>query len=444
VTGRRAATVWLGVAVTVTAAGVFAWQARARASGAATSDDPLVPTAHVLRGTIDLSVYALGELRASKSVTLPAPSVGGTLRLLTLADVGASVKAGDVLMEFDPTEQHYALEQAESQQAQAEQQAIKTHADMDVQASQDTLDLLTAQFDLRRAELDATPDQKLIPAITFQKNQLALDDAKHHLAQVQTDAASRKAARAAAIGIADEAVRRSKLLASRAKTNIDNLVVKSTIDGMVALRDNFDAAGGMMFSGMSVPPYRAGDNVSAGRPIMDVFDLTAMEIRIRINEQERDNVAVGQAAMVEFDSLPGVPLPAKVTTISGLASQNYDTGGPLRQFDSSLQLEHPDGRLRPGASVHVVLTGRRLPGVLNLPRQALFQKDGKPVVYVKIGDHFEAREVKVTQRTESRAAIEGVSEGTIVALVDPEAAKSTTAKSAAAIAPGGPAPGGSK
>jgi hypothetical protein len=141
---------------------------------------------------------------------------------------------------------------------------------------------------------------------------------------------------------------------------------------------------------------------------------------------------------VQFDSLPGIPLPATITTISGQASPNYDTGGPLRQFDAALQLDHPDPRLRPGASVHVVLTGQRLEGVLNLPRQALLQKNGKSVVYVKNGDRFEAREVRVTQRSESRAAIEGVPEGAIVALVDPEAVKSTSGKSAAAPASGGP------
>jgi len=193
-----------------------------------------------------------------------------------------------------------------------------------------------------------------------------------------------------------------------------------------------------MFTGMSLPAYRAGDNVSSGRPVIDVFDLTAMEIRIRINEQERDNVVVGQPAVVEFDSLPGVLLPARVTTIAGLATQNNDFGGPLRQFETALQLDKPDARLRPGASVHVALTGRKLSDVLNLPRQALFQKDGKPVVYVKAGDRFEAREVKVTQRSESRAAIEGVPEGAIIALVDPETVKVASSKPAA---PAAPAPG---
>ena len=94
------------------------WRRSARCASAGTAppllppSDPLVPTTRVTRGPLELSVHATGELRASKSAMLTAPSVGGTLRILQLLDAGVSVKAGDVIAEFDPTEQQYALEQA--------------------------------------------------------------------------------------------------------------------------------------------------------------------------------------------------------------------------------------------------------------------------------------------------------------------------------------------
>src|SRR5215475_219746 len=93
------------------------------------------PTTRVTRGPLELSVHATGELRASKSAMLIAPSVGGTLRILRMLDTGMSVKAGDVIAELDPTEQQYALEQAKSELAEAEQQIVKKKADLDVQAA---------------------------------------------------------------------------------------------------------------------------------------------------------------------------------------------------------------------------------------------------------------------------------------------------------------------
>ena len=74
---------------------------------------PLIPTTRITRGPLELSVNATGEVRAAKSAMLPAPSVGGTLRILKLAPTGTTVKTGDVIVELDPTEQIYALEQAQ-------------------------------------------------------------------------------------------------------------------------------------------------------------------------------------------------------------------------------------------------------------------------------------------------------------------------------------------
>ena len=55
------------------------------------------------------------------------------------------------VVEFDPADQQYALEQAKSELAEAEQEIVKMKADAAVQAAQDEVALLTARFDVRRA-----------------------------------------------------------------------------------------------------------------------------------------------------------------------------------------------------------------------------------------------------------------------------------------------------
>ena len=52
-----------------------------------------------------------------------------------------------------------------------------------------------------------------------------------------------------------------------AKTNIENMQVKSTIDGVVSAKENRDASGGFFTTGMVLPEYRAGDLVFSGRPL---------------------------------------------------------------------------------------------------------------------------------------------------------------------------------
>jgi hypothetical protein len=82
-------------------------------------------------------------------------------------------------------------------------------------------------------------------------------------------------------------------------------------------------------------------------------------------------------------------------------------------------------------SVDLQLAGASVENVLHVPRQAVFDRNGKPVVYVRAGDRFEPREVKPTHRSETRVAMEGVEEGTEVALVNPEAAVAGTPTAAA-------------
>jgi hypothetical protein len=49
---------------------------------------------------------------------------------------------------------------------------------------------------------------------------------------------------------------------------------------------------------------------------------------------------------------------------------------------------------------------------------------------------FESREIKILHRTESRMALDGLAEGTEVALIDPNAALKTTPTAAPAAPPG--------
>jgi multidrug efflux pump subunit AcrA (membrane-fusion protein) len=237
--------------------------------------------------------------------------------------------------------------------------------------------------------------------------------------------------------VLEERRARQKLTADRARQNIDSLVIKASIAGTVAVRENMDAAGGFFFSGMSLPTYRVGDSVFSGRPVTDVFDLSSMEIKAMVNEQERVNVSARQAALVTSNALPGETFKATVMSVAGLGRPDRNAG-PLRQFEVTLALERPDARLPPGTSVEVVVHGKTVDNALLLPRQAVFEKDGKPIVYVRSTGPtgFESREIKILHRTESRMAVDGLAEGTEVALIDPTAAVKTTPTPAPAAPPG--------
>jgi multidrug efflux pump subunit AcrA (membrane-fusion protein) len=74
-----------------------------------------VPTTRATKGPLKLTVHGIGDLRAGRTVTLVTPPVGGQLRIVTLAPTGTPVKSGDPVVEFDPADQQYALEQAKDE-----------------------------------------------------------------------------------------------------------------------------------------------------------------------------------------------------------------------------------------------------------------------------------------------------------------------------------------
>jgi HlyD family secretion protein len=385
-----------------------------------------IPTTKLIKGTLQASVHATGDLRAGRTVSLAAPSVGGMLRIVHMLTTGSAVKAGDVVVEFDPADQQFALAQAKSEVAEAEQEITKMKADAASQAAQDDVALLTARFAVRRAELDAAANE-LIAAIEAQKNVLTLEESKRALAQIEEDVTSRTATSAAALAVVLEKRNKAMLSMQRAQQNIDNLVLKAPLDGVVSVSENRDAMGGIIIGGMPMPEYREGDAVSPGRPVADVIQSGRMEVRAKVDENDRANLAEGQPAVVTIDSLPGVKFPAKVGALAGLANRSFwESSGVTRRFDVTFQFDQPDPRMKAGTSVRVTLQGKEIQNALSVPRQAVFQKNGKTHVFVKVGDRFDQREVKLVQRTESRAVIEGLDEGTEVALVDPTLVRTNT------------------
>lgn len=398
-----------------------------------------VPTARVTKGPLKLTVHAVGDLRAGRTVTIVAPPVGGMLRIVSLVQTGMTVKAGAPVVEFDPADQQYALEQARSELDEAEQGIVKIKADAAVQAAEDEVALLTARFDVRRSELD-TAANEFIGAMEAEKNKLSLEEARRRLAQLLEDVKSRAATNSASLAVALEKRKKAQLAMQRAQQTIDSLVIKAPFDGVVSLKENRDASGGMIFWGMILPEYRAGDQIWPGRPVVDVIEAGRMEVRAKIDEGDRPNLVAGQPAVVEVDALPGEKFTARIGQLSGLANRAnfFESASVTRLFDVTLQFDQPDPRLKAGVSVRVTLDGKELQGALQVPRQAVFDKNGKNFVFVKTGERFEPHDVQVEQRTESRVVISGLPEGAEIALVDPTA---RTTGSGAPTAPTVPASG---
>ena len=160
-------------------------------------------------------------------------------------------------------------------------------------------------------------------------------------------------------------------------------------------------------------------------------------MKAKIAERNRSNVKQGQAVEAVFDALPGRTYHGKVTQVGGMSAHEFfddDAGGT---FDVTMQLSDADARLRSGMTARLLLLGDTRRGVLYLPRQALFLKDGKHIVYVKTGNGYEQKEIAIRDETESRAIITGLGEGATVAMIDPTLPRKHDSAAGSAASGGG-------
>jgi multidrug efflux pump subunit AcrA (membrane-fusion protein) len=398
-----------------------------------------VPVSVVKRGALAIEVHGTGELNANNSVMLSAPAMGGdALQITRLAQTGERVKKGDVVVEFDPSEQNYKLEQNRSELMQADEEIIKAKADTEVQTSEDKVALLKARYDVRRAELDVEKNE-LVSKIDGQKNDLALEQAKRVLAQLEKDIESHKASGNATIYLAQEKHNKAQLAMNLAQQNLEHMRVMAPMDGLVSIEKNQNAAGGFYFTGMTLPDYRAGDTVRPGSAIVQVLDPSGMNLVSKVPEDEHDNIRTGQVVKVTFHAIPDHVFEGSVKSVGGMSMGSIFNSDPnSHTFDATIQLKGGDARLRPGLTADLMFEGVQATNVLYVPRQALFMKDGKRVVFVRKGGSYQQHEVKIKSASESQAAVDGLEEGTTIALIDPTIPHKQSGSGSAASVEGAP------
>src|SRR5919106_472999 len=398
------------------------------------TDGNVIPTARVAQGDVPVVVHATGELRPLRAQALVAPAVGSPMQILNIAATGTQVKEGDVIVEFDRSEQEERLDTARSELAQAEQEIAKMRADATVQAAQDNVTLLTARFDVRRGELDVQGGE-LHSAIDRQKFQLTLEEAKGRLGQLQEDLKSRTASDRASLAVLEEKLNKARLQMDNAQRNIDNMKLRAPFDGLVAVKPN--DMNNAAWAGVVVPEFRAGDTVFPGRPVAEVLHESGIELVAKVSEIDRAHLNAGQKADVTIDAVEGKNLAASIKAVAGASRRDvWSWNDPTRTFDVSFDLTGSDpARLRPGLTTKVRVTGAPIKAARYLPRQALFEQDGKPVVFVRQGRSFEPREVKLSDRTETHIIVTDLPVGTEVALRNPLAEEQKGTGSAGPVQP---------
>jgi HlyD family secretion protein len=392
--------------------GVVAWSGSRIYTTLTATKETVIPTAKVQRGDVSLAVTARGEINGGNPEVLTAPLTGGQdMHITSLRTTGEEVKEGDVVMEFDTTEQEYKLREAQSDLLEAEQHIAQVTAQREGDAEEDRYAMIHAQADVKTAELEARKNP-LLAAIAARQNTLALENARDHLAQLERSQASKRANSDAGIAIQEANRNKAQSQAATAKQNIDAMTLRAHRSGYVSVRQNTNQ--GNLFFGQILPLFQVGDAVRPGMAVAEIPDLRNWELGAKVGELDRGHLSVGQKVDITVIALPGQTFIGHVKDLGATTGLPWD-----RHFEAKIALDNPSLAMRPGMSANIVVTTDEMHNVLWLPAQALFESDGRTFVYVRSGKSFTAKDVTLERRNETRVVLTGLDEGQDVALANP-------------------------
>ena len=160
-----------------------------------------------------------------------------------------------------------------------------------------------------------------------------------------------------------------------------------------------------------------GETVAAGLSaptLVEVVDLSRLEIHCYVDETDIAQVRLGQAASVTVDAFSKKPVPGKVVKISSAATlqDNVVTYMVTVNLD-----KYDEGALKPQMTANITLTVSEKKNVVLAPTEAVKQKKGISQAVVLKADKGEVRTVKIgVSDGKNTEILEGLQEGETVVL----------------------------
>jgi HlyD family secretion protein len=373
-------------------------------------DNDAVPTFKVEPTKFARRVTADGNLKSTKATPVSTPTdAPGMLKVAWIATDGTLVKKDDVIIKFDPTDYQTDLLEGNAARTTASNKLNKTSADADA-----TKMNLRRDEEMADAELSAAKKFKFDDAEVFSRYQRVESSIDQTLSANRKEHAKKVLNVRAAMTSADKDLlaieqRKADLKIHNAEAGLHAIEVHAPYDGILVLQRDWRG-----------DVTRPGSTVWPGSPIGEIPDLNSMKAEVFVLEADAAGLAVGQKAIVSIEGKPGLTFTGKISQVDKLARPRFPRV-PVQYFGATIALDRTDPNvMKPGSRVRAVLEIENLNNAFSIPRQALFEKEGKKLVYIKKGEKFQPVPVQIGTSTSGRVVVtKGLNKGDEIALRDP-------------------------
>ncbi len=291
-----------------------------------------VTTEKAIRKTIVQTVSATGKIQPEVEVKI-SPEVAGEITELPVED-GKGVKKGDLLLKIKPDSYKALVEQ--------QQAAISAAKAMNLQAK---ATLLKGEQDLKRAQDLYT--KKMIAESEYTSAQAARDVAASTYESTLHE------------------IERAEAGSSQARDALSKTTIYSPIDGTITVLNS------------KLGERVVATNQFAGTEVMRVADLSSMEARVDVNENDVVNVKVGDKAIVTIDAYGERKFHGTVVQIANTGkTSGAGTQEEVTNFEVKTHIDDNDVKLRPGLSCTAEIQTNKVDDVVAVPMQSVTIRTG--------------------------------------------------------------------
>lgn len=360
-----------------------------------------MPRIEVRRQALVISLALTGQIDAKRAHTITAPRIRN-IQITWMAPEGSMVQAGDPVLRFDSTLQQQDLVDQESQHKIAETSLQRAEQELAIRDKELGLELRQAErnYDERKHDAPKVADEA--------KLQLELAELRANAALEQIRADLQKA---------QLEVQRARDKVATARKELEQMTLTAPIPGMVVYLD--------IWKGSSMGKVQEGDSPWPGQGLINLPDLAEMIVKATVSEVDAAQVQLEQEVEVSLDAIADTTFRGTVVR-KGTLARRKDESSRINVFDVEVAVLDHDARIKPGMSASARVIVERIPEVLSIPLEAIFEVEGKPVVFLA---NQRTREVTPGRRNDREIEIvAGLKEGDAVLLVDPASAKEEPAR----------------
>jgi multidrug efflux pump subunit AcrA (membrane-fusion protein) len=364
----------------------------------------------VASGPFVRRVSADGHLRAVKATPISAPvAIQEGVKVAWLAPDGSRVAAGEVVVRLDTTDFEAQRRNADAERQMASEKIAKAEARRgnDLRALERDADL--ARMEMEAARAFQPQDQEIFSRHERIESEIDLGLAEARRRHADSVRETRAQVASTDLDLLALERRKAEIQIARAEQGLAAIEITAPHAGILLLQRDWRGE-----------TLRAGDTVWGGRKLAEIPDLQTMDAEVFVLESDAGGLAVGQEAEVTLDALPGTAWPATVKRVDALARPRL-RGVPVQYFGATLELERTDPAvMKPGQRLRATIVLERLESALAVPRQAVFSRQGRRHVFVRLGRSWVATQVELGSAGGGMVVIaSGLAPGDQVALRDP-------------------------